>query len=84
MTLQCTSPTILLQKEYRWANVRREVFAFGKTLELKNVTNIHIIIFCEILGIMPNTEPPSQVRYVYVRGINVRCKYFIFGLSMYG
>ena len=75
VTFECTSPTTLLQTQYRWANSNREVFAFGDILHIKNFTAMRRTFYCEILGIIPNTEPPLGVRYACSRYIYVYCNY---------
>ena len=75
VTFECTSPTTLLQTQYRWANSKREVFAFGDILHIRNITARTRILYCEMLGIVPNTEPPLEVRSAYSITFTVYCKY---------
>lgn len=81
---ECFSSTSHLVKKYQWANEKREVIAFGKIMEIKNVTRGSysangcyrgICYYCEIIAFMPNTDPLITVKHLFEERLFVYRKY---------
>ena len=85
LTLECSTTTNLLSKEYRWGDNNNEMIGYGRILQISNISRgdfsssggYHNTVYrCEITGLMPNIEPAIRVRKLGSKYFYVKCKYY--------
>ena len=85
LTLECSTATNLLSKEYRWGDKNNEMIGYGRILQISNISRgdfsssggYHSTVYrCEITGLMPNIESTIRVRKSGSKYFYVKCKYY--------
>ena len=85
LTLECSTTTNLLSKEYRWGDNNNEMIGYGRILQISNISRgdfsssggyDNTVYRCEITGLMPNIEPAIRVRKLGSKYFYVKCKYY--------
>lgn len=85
LTLECSTTTKLLSKEYRWGDNHYEMIGYGRILQINNISRgefssngnyYRTRYICEITGLMPNIGPAIRVRKSASKYFYVKCKYY--------